>query len=214
MTEQHTTPLSQFIEHPSSRATPLDVLREARRRWLRGERISLNELARSVGIGRTTLFRWVGTKELLMAEIMWSVYEPTLKRARQEAIGAGADYISNVCHYTMTAVVNSDPLRRFISDDPQFALQVLTSTRLLQERRLNAMKQLLQEERDKGTIAPELEIDSLALVIIRLTESFTYSDLIVGRPPAIGEGCKAIRTLCGGRPTASPVTDPGHSPMA
>ena len=98
----------------------------------------------------------------------------------------------------MTAVINSQPLRQFISDDPQFALQVLTSTRLLQERRLNAMKRLLQEETDKGTIKPGLELDSLALVIIRLTERFTYSDLIVGRPPAIEEACKAIRTLCGG----------------
>lgn len=198
MTERHTTPLSQFIKHPSSRATPLDVLREARRRWFRGDRISLNELAESVGIGRTTLFRWVGTKELLMAEIMWSVYEPTLRRAKEEAEGTGADYIANICRYTMTAVINSDPLRHFIKDDPQFALQILTSTRLLQERRLNAIKQLLQEEREKGTIAPGLEIDSLALVIIRLTESFTYSDLIVGRAPAVEEACKAIRTLCGG----------------
>lgn len=199
MTDQPITPLSQFVEHPSQRATPLDVLKEARRRWLRGERISLNELAETVGIGRTTLFRWVGTKELLMAEIMWSLYEPTLQEARKQACGSGAEYIANVCRFTMTAVINSRPLRQFISDDPQFALQILTSTRLLQERRLNAMKQLLTEEIEKGTIDPGLEIDSLALVIIRLTESFTYSDLIVGRPPAIDEACKAIRTLCGDR---------------
>lgn len=203
MTEQQNTPLSQFVRHPSHRATPLDVLKEARRRWLRGERISLNELAESVGIGRTTLFRWVGTKELLMAEIMWSVYEPTLKQARETASGSGADYIANVCRYTMTAVIESRPLRQFISDDPQFALQILTSTRLLQERRLNAMKQLLLEEQKKGTIGPGLEIDSLALIIIRLTESFTYSDLIVGRRPAIEEACKAIRTLCGSQPTST-----------
>ncbi|WP_372972213.1 QsdR family transcriptional regulator [Marinobacter sp.] len=204
MTRQQNTPLSQFVERPSQRATPLDVLKEARRRWLRGERISLNDLAESVGIGRTTLFRWVGTKELLMAEIMWSVYEPTLQEAREKAKGTGADYIANICRFTMTAVINSQPLRQFISDDPQFALQVLTSTRFLQERRLNAMKQLLTEEIDKGTIRPELETDSLALVIIRLTETFTYSDLIVGRPIAINEACKAIRTLCGSHPCPPP----------
>ncbi len=198
MSEQQSTPLSQLVARPSQRATPLDVLKEARGRWLRGERISLNDLADTVGIGRTTLFRWVGTKELLMAEIIWSVYEPTLQDARRKAPGTGADYIANVCHFTMTAAINSVPLRQFISDDPQFALQILTSTRLLQERRLNAMKQLLADELEKGTIAPAMEVDSLALVIIRLTESFSYSDLIVGRAPAIDEAYKAIRTLCGG----------------
>ncbi|SFR60217.1 hypothetical protein SAMN05216203_1703 [Marinobacter daqiaonensis] len=199
MTEDEITPLSRLVERPTSRATPLDVLREGRRRWLRGERISLNDLAETVGIGRTTLFRWVGTKEVLMAEIMWSVYEPTLEKGKAEATGTGPDYIADVCRYTMTAVVASEPLRHFIRDDPQFALQVLTATRLLQERRLNAMKTLLAEEQAKGTIQPTLELDSLALIIIRLTESFSYSDLIVGRPPAIEEACKAIRTLCGGR---------------
>lgn len=191
------TPLSRLVTNPDARASPLAVLREARRRWLRGQRINLNEIAEAVGISRTTLFRWVGTKELLMAEVMWSVYQPTLEQARRSAPGEGPDYIADVCRRTMTAVMESEPLRLFLQDDPQFALQVLTATRLLQERRLNAMGELLREQFEGGHISPSLELESLALVIIRMTEAFSYSDLIVGRQPPVDEACKAIRILCG-----------------
>ena len=192
------TPLTLALTSNGVRATPLDVFKLARKRWLRGERLNLNEIAEEIGINRATLFRWVGTKELLMAEIIWSVYEPTLEQAKIHARGNGPGYIADVCRYTMNAVLGSRPLQKFVQDDTQFALRILTSTRLLQERRLEAFRTLLEDQVRKGYLTPALEIESLALLIIRMSESFAYSELIVGREPAIDEACKAIFILAGG----------------
>lgn len=195
---QSQTPLTLALSSNDVRATPLDVFKLARKRWIHGERLNLNDIADEIGINRATLFRWVGTKELLLAEIIWSVYEPTLEQAKAHAEGSGPAYIAEACRYTMSAVLNSQPLQKFIQDDTQFALRILTSTRLLQERRLEAFRSLIEDQVQKGHLTPALTTDSLALLIIRMTESFVYSDLIVGREPAIDEACKAIYILAGG----------------
>lgn len=199
------TPLTLALTTKGARATPLDVFKLARKRWLRGERLNLNDLADEVGINRATLFRWVGTKELLLAEIIWSVYEPTLERAKVHSEGKGPHYIAEVCRYTMNSVLNSKPLQKFVQDDTQLALRILTSTRLLQERRLEAFRLLLENQVQKGYLKPALELESLALLIIRMTESFAYSELIVGREPAIDEACKGIYILAGGTPFTGPA---------
>lgn len=199
--QQSKTPLTLALAGKEMRATPLDVFKLARKHWLCGKRLNLNDIADEVGINRATLFRWVGTKELLLAEIIWSVYEPTLEQAKNHAEGSGPEYIAAVCRCTMNAVLQSGPLQRFIQEDTQLALRILTSTRLLQERRLQAFRTLLEDQVQKGQLTPALEIESLALLIIRMTESFVYSDLIVGREPAVDEACKAIFILAGGTPS-------------
>lgn len=65
-----------------TKPTPLDAFKRARRMWLKGEKISLAALADDLHIGRATLFRWVGNRDLLIGEILWSLYEPLYKEAR------------------------------------------------------------------------------------------------------------------------------------
>ena len=57
------------------RSTPF---RLARRTFLAGERIDMQTLARSLGVDRATLYRWVGSRERLLTEILWSLIEPTV----------------------------------------------------------------------------------------------------------------------------------------
>ncbi|MDX1800833.1 MAG: transcriptional regulator, partial [Marinobacter sp.] len=45
---------------PMNRSTPVDAFQRARQHWLKSERIHLASLAEELGIGRATLFRWVG----------------------------------------------------------------------------------------------------------------------------------------------------------
>ena len=67
-----------------TRATPAEAFKRARRMWLKGERIHLAPLADELGIGRATLFRWVGNKDLLVGAILWSLYEPLWRQAMTE----------------------------------------------------------------------------------------------------------------------------------
>src|SRR6266508_926332 len=80
----------------TSRPTPLDALRLARRRWLAGERLDMGGLARELGISRATLYSWVGSKERLIGEVIWSFAEEGVRQAREAASGSGGDYIVDV----------------------------------------------------------------------------------------------------------------------
>lgn len=89
------------------------------------------------------------------------------------------------------------PLQNFVAQDSQYALGVLTASRIVQQRRLEACRALLQEQVDLGHLALPLDIDTTAFVITRLNESFVYSDALVGTSPAIDKAVAAIRVLTG-----------------
>ena len=115
MARRHTR-LSMVLaeEQGETRTTPLDVFRVARDWWLSGRRLNLVALADEVGVSRATLFRWVGNKELLLGEILWSMYAQTFDYAVKEAEGTGIDYIVDVYRRIAEVAVNFEPLKRFL----------------------------------------------------------------------------------------------------
>src|SRR5690625_6896487 len=68
-------------EASQTRVTPIDVFKHARQWWFEGRRLNLGALADEVGVSRATIFRWVGNRDLLVAEILWSMYSQTLEAA-------------------------------------------------------------------------------------------------------------------------------------
>lgn len=196
----HTTLLTDTPKSP--KATPRDAFRNARDHWLRGERIHLASLAEELKIGRATLFRWVGNKDLLLGEVLWSTYEPLRAKALEQTQGHGVDYVVGVYRRINSTLLHSKPLRTFISQDPEYALRILTSTRSpLHSRVVKANARTLREQSAQGHIRPPMKIESLSYFMVRLAESCLYSDIICGREPQqeeLEEACKAVRILLGG----------------
>src|SRR4051812_49863145 len=60
------------------RPTPLDAFRLARRKFLAAERIDMTSLAGELGVNRVTLYRWVGSREQLLVEVVWALARRTL----------------------------------------------------------------------------------------------------------------------------------------
>ncbi|NMO22565.1 transcriptional regulator [Pyxidicoccus fallax] len=182
------------------KATPLDAFQLARKKWLAGERIDIGALAKELGVGRATMFRWVGSRELLLGEIIWSIQKPFMEKARAEVKGKGAEYVAGVSERLMKAILSFAPLRRFIESDPEYALRILTSkSSTVQSRNVELMREVLQEQVAKGHLKPPLPVDTLAYVMVRLGEAFVYADVISGREPAIDEATAANLVLLGGR---------------
>ncbi len=196
-----TTRLSRALTGAGSpvRPTPLDAFRLARRKWLAGERIDMGALAAELGVGRATLFRWVGSRELLLGEVIWSVQQPFIERARAETKGHGPAFIAEVCERVMRAALTLPPLRTFLERDPEYALRVLTSkSSTVQSHNIEAMRAGLEEQAAAGHLRPRLPLDTLAFVIVRLSEAFVYADVISGREPAVDQAAAAIRVLLEG----------------
>ena len=66
-----------------------DVLAAAMHRYLRGERIDVQAIAAELGLGRTTIYRWFGSREGLIGEVLNAAADPLLDAARAKARGRG-----------------------------------------------------------------------------------------------------------------------------
>src|SRR3954468_17932201 len=67
-----------LLETGTSRAQRL-----ARRRFLAPERLDMSALAQELGVNRVTLYRWVGSRDKLLAEVAWALARAGA-RPRQE----------------------------------------------------------------------------------------------------------------------------------
>lgn len=195
------TPLALAVldEFRGRRPTPLDALALARRKFLKSERIEVGALAQELGVGRATVFRWVGSRELLLGEVLWSLYLPILEQARAQTRGRGAPYVARVCRRAMDAILGFEPLGRFIEQDPEYALRILTSkSSTVQARSIDFVRALIDAEASAGHLQPPMKPDDLAFLVVRIAESFLYGDQISGREPDIDRAADAIRILLGG----------------
>jgi AcrR family transcriptional regulator len=190
-----------------ARATPADALRLARKRWLAGERLDIGLLAKELGVARATLFRWVGSRELLLAEVLWSMCAPTLRQAVDATPGQGVARIAQVCETAVRQMMAFEPLRRFIADDADLALRLLTSKASpVQARAIAAVRELLEFERRRGSWQPPLAIDTLAYLMVRLGESFLYANVLSGQTVDVGDTGIAVQLLLSGRVEAAPLS--------
>ncbi|HEY2386296.1 MAG TPA: QsdR family transcriptional regulator [Candidatus Binatia bacterium] len=189
----------------TARTTPIDALRAARRHWLAGERLDMGALAEELEISRATLYTWVGSRERLIGEILWSFAEQGLRQAREKAKGTGADYVVDVFRRFINLNAGFAPLRRFVEQDPELALRVLTSKNSpVQGRMIAASRELLAAEMARGTLQPALGIDTLAYTLIRVAESFLYRDVIAGSEPDVERAVEVVRVLLYAQPPPAP----------
>lgn len=188
------------MQKSPKRVTPLDAFQLAMRKWLKSEPIEIASLAKELGIGRATLFRWVGSRELLLGEVIWSLYEQVWRDALSSAKGEGAEFAANVIYELLQSLVSAEPLHRFIEADPEYALRILTSnSSTVQARIIEAVRTELLVFFKPGTPQPALPIDDLAYVLVRIGESCLYADRIVGRKPNLEAARDAIRILVAAR---------------
>jgi AcrR family transcriptional regulator len=213
------TPLERSLDDEQPpRTTPLDALRVAREAWMAGRPLDMGRLAGELGTSRATLYRWVGSKERLLGEVIWSLAEAEMQEARAAAAGSGADYVAEVTERYMAGATRFAPLRRFIEQDPEYALKVLASKHSpMQRRSIAATRDLLEEQVLAGALAPPLDLDSLAYLVVRIVESFLYSDVITGSEPDVTKAADAIHALLRAPPArrrSSLRTTPATRPAA
>ncbi|AQZ95327.1 hypothetical protein BVH74_11440 [Halopseudomonas phragmitis] len=175
----------------------------ARRWWLEGRRLNLSLLAEELGIGRATLMRWVGNKDLLMGEILWSlykgIYDQAIERAEATPELKGIDFLTQIYTDINVALIDAKPLHDFLHNEPQWALQLLTShISGLQQRLIDTWTELFEQQIAAGLIKPEMDAESLAFYIIKIGEGAIYCDLVCGREPNPGPASTAFRLLVNG----------------
>lgn len=160
------------------------AFRAARHRFLAGDRVDMGQLAGELGVDRTSLFRWVGNRDELLAEVLWSLAAPTVDHVDAAVSLRGADRVQALLSRFVDALIEHAAFRAFIAREPARALRLLTTRHSPVHRRFVAVVEtLLAEELAAGTMLPALPAHDLAGVLVRIAESFAYADLIAGEVP-------------------------------
>lgn len=192
---------------PAPRAGPLDLFGLAQRRWREGERIDVGALAAELGIGRATAFRWVGSRDALLGEILWAQCDAQMRRAAAalRGQGHGPARVGAICAGAMRAIVRSAPLRRFLRTDTEQALRLLTSKQgPVQARAIARVRELLESEAARGALQLPIEANTLAYLVVRLCESFLYAEAISDQRVDLADAALAVELLLSGR-VATPL---------
>ena len=178
------------------RPTPLDAFRLARRKFLAAERIDMSALADELGVNRVTLYRWVGSREQLLVEVIWSLASRTLSNVDRRVRAKGAERIVRVVTRFLEDVISNDGMRRWLAEEGELAMRLLTRHDTdFQPRLIDAIEQMLREESDAGRLDLPVDLHEVAYVIVRLIESYTYLDLITGEQPDARRAEPVLRLL-------------------
>jgi AcrR family transcriptional regulator len=191
------TPLRrQLAGTRSGRPTALDALREAQRLFQAGQRVDMQSLARSLGVDRATLYRWVGSREQLLAEVLWNLMARTVQRLRA-ASGAGrrpvaADVITGAATATMT----NAGMQRFLEREGDLALRLLTTKASeFQHRLIQLIAEVVDADRRSGHLHSAVPAADLPYVLVRIMESYVYLSLITGDEPDAARAASVIHAL-------------------
>jgi AcrR family transcriptional regulator len=178
------------------RPTPLDAFRLARRKFLAAERIDMSALADELGVNRVTLYRWVGSREQLLVEVIWALGSRTLDNVARGVRAKGAERIVRIVTRFLEAVISNPGMRRWLAEEGELAMRLLTRHDTdFQPRLIDAIHELLREEADAGRLTLDVDLHEVAYVIVRLIESYTYLDLITGEQPDAQRAEPILRLL-------------------
>jgi AcrR family transcriptional regulator len=166
------------------RPTVDDALRLGRHTFLAGQRIDMSAIADELGINRVTLYRWIGSRDRLLVEVIWSLADRTIAASDRATKARGAERIVQLTTKFIDTVIANPGMRAWLADEGEHAMRLLTRHETdFQPRFIRAVEGLLVEEAAAGWLDVPVDLHDLAYVIVRLIESYIYLDLITGEDP-------------------------------
>jgi AcrR family transcriptional regulator len=157
------------------------VLEAAMHRYLRGQRVDVQAIAAELGLGRTTIYRWFGSREELIGEVLFSAAEPLIDAARAQARGRGGPALLDTFDRLNRSLDAAPALRQFVEQERDAALRIITSgAGVVQPRMVARITGLIEDEVRAGRYDAPVEPATLGYAIVRLAEAFLFNDAVAG----------------------------------
>jgi len=158
-----------------------DVLDAGLYRYLRGRRVDVQAIAAELGLGRATIYRWFGSREKLIGEVIIRATEPVLAEARSGLKGKGGPGLLDTFDRFNRALADAPALRAFVEQEREAALRIIASgAGLVQPRMVELIAGLISDEAKAGTYEPRVDPATLGYAIVRLAEAFLFNDAVAG----------------------------------
>jgi AcrR family transcriptional regulator len=162
-------------------ATREQVLATSLHHYLRGRRVDVQAIAAELGLGRTTIYRWFGSREELIGEVLFLAAEPLLRDARERARGRGGAALLQTFDRFNRSLADAPALRGFVEREREAALRIITSgAGTLQPRIVASIQRVIDAEVRAGAYDPPVDTSTLAYAIVRLAEAFLFNDAVAG----------------------------------
>lgn len=174
---------------------PEDAFEAALRRYLDGSPIEMTTLAAELGVGRATLYRWVGSREALLGAVLAEMAERTYRKAVREATGEGPERVLAVLELFMRAVLEAAPLKALIEREPRLFIRLATMLGPVEQRGIELVTELLDEEIARGTLRTTVASRTLAQAVVRIADSFTWAHYLGGTEPAVDTALEVVALL-------------------
>ncbi len=175
------------------RPRPADALDLAQATFLAGERIEISAVAAQLGLSQGTIYRWFGTREHLIEEVVDAVSRDFIAATMAEAEGEGDEHVLDFIRRFMDVTVTAEPVRAFVEREPQLALRVLLGEGGVVRRTLRqTLAEVIAESRSpQGAKALEDEID----ILVEVGVSLVWATYAIGDRPQVDHAIHVMRLI-------------------
>lgn len=191
-----TTKLREQLAGGARRPTPVDAFRTARETFVEPQRLDMQVLAARLGISRATLYRWVGSRDDLLVDILWSLTERTISRRLAEAPPEMPDRLATVLGQFVRDSVTHPGMVRLLDEEGDYAMRLLTLAEHGFHPRLVALLQdLVERELAAGRCTAPASAGELAYAGARIIESFVHRRVLAGQDPDPNAATRVLASL-------------------
>jgi AcrR family transcriptional regulator len=163
------------------RATPDDALDFAQAAFVSGDRLELGTLADRLSIGRTTLYRWFGTREQLLERVLVRLTREFSAAAQAELQLDGIDRALEFTRLMINATVEFEPAQTFVAREPQLALRLLIGERGAVHHAI--VEEILSVLAQSGPAEAVPELEDRVNVAVQVGTALQWSTFAIGDHP-------------------------------
>lgn len=169
----------------------------ATRLYLACEPLDMSALANSLGVGRATLYRWVGNREDLLGAVLAEATERTYQRAVAQAAGSGTDLLLDVFERVMRSVVASAPLRALTQREPRVFIRLALMPGAIESVSARVTTEVIAREQANGNLRVTTAPEVLGRALVRICDVHLYAPLLGGDEPEIQTALDLVALLLG-----------------
>jgi AcrR family transcriptional regulator len=175
------------------RAKPQDALDVAQATFLAGDRVDVGILATQLAVSRATVYRWFGTREQLLEQVLAQLAGRFSAAAGAEAQGEGDERVIDFARRIMYATARFEPVRTFITREPQLALRLLIGQhgavhRVIARALLDVIGETSSQREAKSL---ETHIDG----VVRVATALQWAAIAIGEEAEVEDAVEIVRMM-------------------